>query len=119
MAIELPTHASVLVFKGTDFGLRGMVVLRPRVGSGASPIIVYPDPAAGDWTSTQVTARLPGSEGHGWTVELWQGVTDPVMRRYYEATFATRWQDMPRALRIFFHEYTHALASADACVPIW
>ena len=75
VAIELPTHTSELTFEGTDFGLRGMVVLRPRAGSSAVPVAIYPNPTAGEWTSTRVVARIPGSEGHGWTVELWQGVT--------------------------------------------
>ncbi|KAA0161835.1 hypothetical protein FNF31_03620 [Cafeteria roenbergensis] len=105
VSIELPTHASVLVFKGTDFGLRGMVVLRPRVGSGASPIIVYPDPAAGDWTSTQVTARLPGSEGHGWTVELWQGVT------VADANRGPQMQSSPATISLSYRYPTVSLAT--------
>ena len=105
VSIELPTHASVLVFKGTDFGLRGMVVLRPRVGSSASPIIVYPDPAAGDWTSTQVTARLPGSEGHGWTVELWQGVT------VADANRGPQMQSSPATISLSYRYPTVSLAT--------
>lgn len=74
VSIELPTHPSELILVGTNFGTRGEIVLKPRAGSTMLPIRVYPTPGT-EWTQTRVVVRLPGGEGYGWTVELWQGLS--------------------------------------------
>jgi cysteine-rich repeat protein len=73
VSVTLPTHPCELIFEGSNFGTRGEIVLRPRLGSTLLPMRVYPI-AGTEWTQTRIVARLPGSEGQSWTVEVWQGL---------------------------------------------